>query len=136
MSMLTARFELFPSDLDATADFYTRVLRFNIASDRRHDPQPYLSLERDGVRIGAAGRQDHGHRDCRRPPVGVELVLEVDDLDDELDHVQRAGWPLADDLQARPWGLRDFRLVDPSGYYLRITERRAGPWNGQHKLPR
>jgi len=23
----------------------------------------------------------------------------------------------------RPWGLRDFRIFDPSGYYLRITER-------------
>jgi lactoylglutathione lyase len=21
----------------------------------------------------------------------------------------------------RPWGLRDFRVVDPDGYYLRIT---------------
>lgn len=96
MSMLTARFELLPSDLDATADFYTRVLRFDIASDRSHDLQPYLSMEPDGVRIGAAGRPDHDHRDCRRPPIGVELVLEVDDLDDEIDHVQRAGWPLAD----------------------------------------
>ncbi len=36
-----------------------------------------------------------------------------------------AGWPLAADLQARPWGVRDFRLLDPAGYYLRITERRA-----------
>ena len=124
---MTVRFELFPSDLDATADFYTRVLRFNIVSDRRHDPQPYMVVQRDGVRIGASGRQDHGHQDCRRPPIGVELVLEVDDLDGELDYVQRAGWPLADGLQARPWGLRDFRLLDPSGYYLRLTDRRAAP---------
>lgn len=124
MSM-SVRFEIFPSDLDATADFYTRVLGFNIAADRRQQPQPYLAVERDGVRIGAACRQDHGHRESRRPPIGVELVLEVDDLADELDRVQRAGWPLVADLQAQPWGLRDFRLLDPAGYYLRITERRA-----------
>lgn len=62
---------------------------------------------------------------ARCPPVGVELVLEVDDLREELDRVERAGWPLEEALQARPWGLQDFRILDPSGYYLRITERRA-----------
>jgi hypothetical protein len=25
-------------------------------------------------------------------------------------------------LTSRPWGLRDFRLVDPDGYYWRVTE--------------
>jgi len=34
-----------------------------------------------------------------------------------------AGWPLAEDLQDRPWGLKDFRILDPAGYYLRITDR-------------
>jgi uncharacterized glyoxalase superfamily protein PhnB len=24
-------------------------------------------------------------------------------------------------LQDQPWGLRDFRVVDPEGYYLRFT---------------
>jgi catechol 2,3-dioxygenase-like lactoylglutathione lyase family enzyme len=54
---------------------------------------------------------------------GVELVLEVDDLDAEHARVTAAGWPLAEDRAGRPWGLRDFRLLDPSGYYWRITSR-------------
>jgi uncharacterized glyoxalase superfamily protein PhnB len=54
----------------------------------------------------------------------VEIVLEVDDLAAERDRVSRAGWPVADEVALQPWGLRDFRLVDPSGYYLRITARR------------
>lgn len=33
---------------------------------------------------------------------------------------------MSEDLVVRPWGLRDFRVVDPSGYYLRITERHPG----------
>lgn len=24
-------------------------------------------------------------------------------------------------LRLRPWGLKDFRIVDPFGYYLRVT---------------
>ena len=30
------------------------------------------------------------------------------------------------DLTDQPYGLRDFRILDPSGYYLRITDRRPG----------
>jgi lactoylglutathione lyase len=33
----------------------------------------------------------------------------------------------AQDLVDRPWGLRDFRLLDPSGYYWRITGRAPHP---------
>jgi uncharacterized glyoxalase superfamily protein PhnB len=53
----------------------------------------------------------------------VELVLEVDDVAAERDQITAAGWPMAEDLRARPWGLRDFRVLDPAGYYLRITDR-------------
>ena len=59
----------------------------------------------------------------RRPPTGVEIVLEVVDVEAERDRVRRAGWPITEDIASRPWGLRDFRLLDPSGYYVRLTGR-------------
>jgi lactoylglutathione lyase len=120
---LTLRFEIFPDELDATVDFYTRVLGFTLTVDRRTEVHPYLALERDGVRIGAASRPGQGNREYRRPPTGVELVFEVDDLAVELDRLRKADWPLAEDPQVRPWGVEDFRVLDPSGYYLRITNR-------------
>jgi uncharacterized glyoxalase superfamily protein PhnB len=51
----------------------------------------------------------------------VEIVLEVPDVDAALEAVERAGCSVVEPLRDRPWGLRDFRLVDPDGYYLRIT---------------
>ena len=119
---MTLRFEIFPSDLDATADFYVRVLGFTLLRDERADAYPYIALERGDVRVGAAQRTDDIDLARRRPPTGVELVLEVDDLEAEHKRV-RAAWPLEEDLQERPWGLRDFRVLDPSGHYLRITNR-------------
>jgi lactoylglutathione lyase len=50
-------------------------------------------------------------------------VLEVEDAAGERDRVVAAGWPLDEDLRERLWGLTDFRIVDPAGYYLRITNR-------------
>jgi lactoylglutathione lyase len=52
---------------------------------------------------------------------GVEIVLEVDDVDAMQERVRAAGHPITEPLEDRPWGLRDFRIVDPDGYYLRLT---------------
>jgi lactoylglutathione lyase len=120
---MTLRFEIFPADLDETVDFYSRVLGFSLTADRRADANAYVALRRGQVRVGAARRPAAGAREVRRPPSGVELVLEVDDIVGERDRVVAEGWPLEEDLQDRPWGLTDFRLLDPSGYYLRITNR-------------
>jgi lactoylglutathione lyase len=120
---MTLRFEIFPADLDETVDFYSRVLGFSVTADRRGDANAYVALSRGQVRVGAARRPAAEARGASRPPSGVELVLEVDDVVGERDRVVAAGWPLDDDLQERPWGLTDFRLLDPSGYYLRITSR-------------
>jgi lactoylglutathione lyase len=116
------RCEIFPSDLDRTLQFYVDVLRFEVVRDEREAEWPHLALRRGDVRVGAAERSPVDAPDARRPPTGVELVLEVDDIEAELDHVASAGWEVSEPLTAQPWGLRDFRLHDPDGYYWRITE--------------
>jgi hypothetical protein len=60
---------------------------------------------------------------ARRLPAGTELVLETDDVTTERDRIAGTGWPLEDDLTERPWGLTDFRLYDPDGYYFRVTNK-------------
>jgi predicted enzyme related to lactoylglutathione lyase len=117
---MTLRVEVFPADVDAFVDFYTRVLRFDVEADSRPG---YAAVARGSTRIGGARASEHVDPRHRGIPSGAELVLEVDDLDGERASVISAGWPLAFDIEKQPWGLRDFRLFDPDGYYLRITER-------------
>jgi lactoylglutathione lyase len=120
---MTVRYEIFPDDLDATVDFYTRVLGFSVTKDQRDAPEGYVALRRDAVDVGAVRREVPGAPAERRPPVGTEIVLEVDDLAGERSRVAAAGWPVEEDVQRRPWGLSDFRILDPAGYYLRVTSR-------------
>jgi lactoylglutathione lyase len=54
---------------------------------------------------------------------GVEIVLEVRDVDAALEQVERAGFGVVEPLRERPWGLRDFRVADPDDYYVRVTTR-------------
>lgn len=121
----TLRVELFPADLDAAVDFYVSVLGFSVVDDRRETDDPYAALVHGDVRLGLARRPEvePQQRSDRAPEVGVELVLEVDDLDAAREQVAEGGWPVVEDLTLRTWGLRDFRLLDPSGYYWRLTTR-------------
>jgi len=123
----TLRCEIFPADLDATVDFYVRVLAFRVIRDERASDHPYVALERGKVRLGATARTEVADRGPRRPPTGVELVLEVESLNAERKRVVVSGWPVVEEITDRPWGLADFRLLDPSGYYWRITEASSTP---------
>lgn len=65
---MSLRFAIFPADLDAIADFYTRVLRFSVVKDQRHDPAAHVSMKRGTVQVGAARRSVPGAHAVRRPP--------------------------------------------------------------------
>lgn len=114
------RCEIFAADLDRSVDFYVNVLGFVLIRDERDDESPYVYMRRGEVRVGALLHRGSLPDGVRQPPIGVELVLEVADLEAERDRIA-AAWALAADITARPWGLRDFRLLDPDGYYWRIT---------------
>jgi lactoylglutathione lyase len=120
---MTLRVEIFPDDLDAFVVFYTDVLGFTLTVDQRDSDRPYAAVEYGSVRIGAARAWGPVERGARAAPTGVEIVLEVDDVAAVHRRVRASGYPLEQDLTLRPWGLTDFRVFDPAGYYLRITGR-------------
>ena len=128
-SEMELRLELFVEDMDAAIDFYTRVVGFELV---RNEPDYYASLCNGNVILGLGpvsklpAQGGYFTRDItdQRRGLGVEIVLEVDDVDAWHRRVLASGRPVFEPLQERPWGLRDFRIVDPDGYYLRITSRR------------
>ena len=120
----SVRFEVFPADLEKCIAFYTDVLRFKLL--QRKDGYAYF--RRDSIFIGAdQSNFEHGDlqradRSSRKPPTGVEIVIEVDDLEGERMWVVEKGWTLDADIKLQDWGLKDFRIMDPDGFYLRITQ--------------
>jgi uncharacterized glyoxalase superfamily protein PhnB len=79
------------------------------------------------IGIGAARNLPPSHplrpRANERVGAGVEIVIDVGDVDAAFAAVQASGHPTLSPVAERPWGLRDFRLLDPDGYYLRITSK-------------
>ena len=117
------RLELFPSDMKRFVEFYVDILGFVI----RKQEGTYIFVQRDEIFIGAIEVPNNDSltekESYRRPTKGVELVFEVDDLVAERDAIVEHGWQLTDDIKMQEWGLEDFRLVDPDGYYVRITTK-------------
>ncbi len=123
------RMELFVDDLDVSVAFYRDVLGFHVL----RGAGDYVSLRHGAVVLGLGPvaklpEQADGPGFTRQrlridKGAGVEIVLEVDgvqELSALYEHCQ-AHSTVVEPLQRRPWGLQDFRLVDPDGYYLRVT---------------
>jgi lactoylglutathione lyase len=126
------RVELFVADVERAVAFYRTVLGFEeVDSTAGVGERSYVAVRRGGAVIGlgraSALPDDHpvsltGHA----PGRGVELVIEVADIEGAYEHARASGVAIASELQPQPWGLIDFRLHDPDGYYVRVTSTGAG----------
>jgi lactoylglutathione lyase len=127
-AQMSVRLELFVQDMDQTIAFYSHILGFEVL--RR--AEDYASLKNGTFILGLgpitklpAESGGYFTRSRLRSALGlgVEIVLEVDDVHAAYAYVQSCGYLIEEQMQKRDWGLTDFRLVDPNGYYLRITSR-------------
>lgn len=117
------RLELFVKSVSDSMDFYTRGLGFETVS---YQPDDYSVFRKGSVQLSLQSRSflpdNHPLKPHHHPlGLGIEIVLEVDDVDAIYAQVQREKWLIADALEQRPWGLRDFRVLDPNGFYIRVT---------------
>ena len=116
--------EFFVHDVDRSIAFY-RALGFDVA--RRYED--YVQLRRGEIRLSLQGDTHavmgphYFTPDIGRFPrgTGVEISIQVADVDAEYIRAKTAGLNIVKPMQDREWGARDFRLADPDGYFLRVT---------------
>ena len=123
--LVELRLELFVEDVQRSTDFYLRVFGFQVGA---HGSDDYTMLVK-GHAVIAFNRLDaldHDHplrnRVDEKLGRGVEIVLSVDDVEAAFEVAQKECLAISD-LAIRPWGLRDFRVIDPDGYYIRVSGR-------------
>jgi lactoylglutathione lyase len=129
MSLVGVRFELFVNDVERSLAFYAAALGLQPLPG--YDPLGYVPVSAGRVRIGLQRRSALPAEHHFRPAhfsgprgVGVEIVIEVDDIGAAFARARDAAVAhggQVEPLAARPWGQTDFRLIDPDGYYIRIT---------------
>lgn len=128
--MNPALIELHIRDFAPAREFYSK-LGFKTSWERPPEGMKgylVLTLEDNTLCFWGGNENIHSHEYFSRFPhdtprgVGLEIVIQVADVRSYYEQVRRKV-EILEPLQLRPWGLEDFRLVDPFGYYLRVTSK-------------
>lgn len=121
-----SKFELFVTDAPESIRFY-EALGFSLAQQK---PDGYSTMRSTNTTVALSPvpwwlpLRVVGV--LRRPPIGTEIVFYTNELDALHARLVAAGYapgPIA----LQPWGDRDFRLTDPDGYYVRLSEGQTLP---------
>lgn len=121
--------ELHVPNFDQVLDFYGKLGFEKAWMRQQEDVGDYLVMQRDGVIInfwpGNKEVWDQSYfksfpNDTKRG-YGVEIVIPVESIDEFYDQVKQFA-KVVKELRKQPWGLKDFRVEDPFGFYLRFTE--------------
>ena len=112
--------ELDCHDLKAHLEFFKSVAGY--ALNRQQGNFVILRSERGEILLNGVGGTA-GSKPARYQGPRVEIGIVVDDLDRSfLAAKKHEGWTIQAGIARQPWGVRDFRVTAPEGYYLRITE--------------
>ncbi|WP_340082532.1 hypothetical protein [Terribacillus sp. FSL K6-0262] len=119
------KIELFVHKLSASVVFYRCLLGKGCTA---HDEKSALfKAEGSGSLLltdEAVLHADHYFASMAesRKGKGVELILPVDDVEMVYNKFKNI-YPdhIESKIIARPWGKLDFRVIDPDGYYVRVT---------------
>ncbi len=124
----TTLIELHVPDFEPIKAYY-KQLGFTVAWERKPEEfKGYLvvSMNQNIICFWGGNEQVYEHpyfnqysRNSKRG-YGVELVIMVDDIEQYYERVKDFV-NAVEPLKTQPWGLKDFRAVDPAGYYLRFT---------------
>jgi len=121
--------ELHVPDFEAVKEFYAK-LGFSVVWERKPEGKKgYLILKRDQsiLCFWAGNKEVYNQSYFKRYSknttrgYGVEIVIPVSDVEKLHKQIQKVT-PVVEKLKVRPWGLKDFRIIDPFGFYLRFTE--------------
>lgn len=102
-------------DLQASLEYYTKVLDFEIAWE--YGEPPYLaSVFRDRVELNLS------QREAATELMPSRVYFQVLDVEAYYVQVAAAGAAIDVALDERTYGMKDFRVVDPSGNELSFGE--------------
>ena len=121
--------ELHVPDFEKTKEFYGKLGFQVVREEKPEEKKGYLVLRKDNTILcfwpgnDSVWEQTYFKqfpKETKRG-YGVEIVIIVEDIENFYDEVKSFA-KIVGYLQRRPWGVKDFRIEDPFGFYLRFTE--------------
>jgi catechol 2,3-dioxygenase-like lactoylglutathione lyase family enzyme len=107
------------NDLSQALEFYQRTLGFDLAWSWGTPPE-IAAVCRDSIEITLTQRAD-------AKPVGAShIYLGISGIDAYYAQMEQLGVTIVVPIDDRAYGMRDFRIADPSGNELSVGQAIAG----------
>jgi predicted enzyme related to lactoylglutathione lyase len=107
-------------DLTSHIDFFKTVAGYEL--NRKDGNFVILRSERGEILLNGV-KAPLKDKPARYQGPRVEIGIVVGDLDKSFAQTKtHKGWTIAANIVRQSWGVRDFRVYSPEGYYFRITE--------------
>jgi hypothetical protein len=110
------------------ARYYVRIFRDALGFAIVRDEGDWVELRssRGTVILNQFDDPDPGHpfehyRTAGRRGIGVEIGIVCDDLAEKWEKARRIEGCTVTEIVKQEWGMTDFRILTPHGYYLRVT---------------
>jgi uncharacterized glyoxalase superfamily protein PhnB len=122
--------ELHVPDFDTALEFYGKLGFKKVWMRQEHNGGDYLIMEHGGTILNFWPGNDavwdqpyfKNFPKGTKRGYGIEIAIPVDDVEASYQQVKQFAH-ISSALKMQPWGVKDFRIEDPFGFYLRITER-------------
>jgi hypothetical protein len=108
--------------------YYVRIFRDALGFEVVRDEGTFVELRsaRGLVILNAFEDADAGHpfehyRQEKRRGLGVEIGIVTDRLEATWERARQIEGCVVSDVVAQEWGMTDYRILTPHGYYLRVT---------------
>ena len=104
-------------DIRETLDYYKNTLRFSEEWTMGTDG----GLCRDDLRLIFCQDPEYTAH-INNDTYSFVLIWFVDNVDDIYLEYKEKGIPITNDIENKPWGIREFTIRDINGYNIRISE--------------
>ena len=123
--------ELSVTDYEASRHFWCDLVGFSLRYERPEEGFGYLVLGNAHLMLDQINQGRTWATGALEPPLGrgINLEVQVENLDTALWRIKKAGWPIfvapeeewyrAGDVEI---GVRQFLVQDPDGYLLRLQQ--------------
>jgi uncharacterized glyoxalase superfamily protein PhnB len=108
---LQATPQLSVSDVRATQEYYRDVLGFTISWLWQND---YGAVSNGEAQLYLTKDESPIPSTC--------CCADVEDVDAVYEEYKSKGAKIVSDLETKPWGMREFTIVDPNGHLFRVGQ--------------
>ncbi|EJQ54718.1 lactoylglutathione lyase [Bacillus wiedmannii] len=116
------RVQLYVHDIEKSVLFYETIIGLKLYKRSEHAAR--FNHDQFSLLLANDYTLNENHYFYNRKEMkgnGFELIIVVDRLEDVYERCKEKGCKIQEEIQTYSWETRGFKVVDPDGYFLRIT---------------